>query len=277
MSAYASAVGRTRVTEDVLDPWRANALAALIGREPKFAAGSPLPILWDWIYFHPVVSVAQTGPDGHPRRGDFLPAVTLQRRMFAGGKSAILKPLVLGRPARRHERISDVAEKTGQAGPMVLVTVSNTIEQDGVECVREQQSVFYLDGPPSVPSGGEKIAIPPADWGYEMAPERPMLFRYSALTYNGHRIHYDADYARSVEGYPDIVVHGPLTATMLADLAERSAGTLKRFSFRAKSPLFVGRTVSLRGRREGDNLKLTAYDADGREAMAAEAGTSADA
>ncbi|WP_283193447.1 acyl-CoA dehydrogenase [Rhizobium sp. AN80A] len=272
MSEFDTYLGRSRQATDMLDPWKASALAAVLGRGDTFQSGDALPILWQWVFFLPVVSQAETGDDGHPRRGDFLPPVPLHRRMFAGGRTTIRSPLKLGTPAVRRETIERIEEKQGRNGPMVLVTVSYRFVQDGVTCLEEEQSYVYLDPQPGNPGQSAGQPIPDAALSGSFTADAVRLFRFSALTFNSHRIHYDHPYATGVEGYPDLVVHGPLTAMMLSGLAETGGAAVSSFSFRAQKPLFRDGTVSLRGScEENGAISLTAFDQAGAVAMTAEA------
>ncbi len=232
-------IGRTAETVDSLDPWRARALARALGLEaPEPEEGDPLSATWHWVYFLEAHSHAALGEDGHQARGTFLPPVELPSRMWAAGSIAITggSPLV-GTPARRISSIERIEEKTGRSGPLCLVTVRHRME--GLD---ERQLIVYR----TARKPGSRLSgfVPPAgsdrsrDWN---ADER-MLFRYSALTYNAHRIHYDLDWCRNVERYPGLVVHGPLLATALFDLASVIAADageeIARFEFRAEAPVF---------------------------------------
>lgn len=275
MGEFDTYIGRSRESTDVLDPWRASALAALLGRNQTFREGNSLPILWQWAFFLPVVSPELSGEDGHPRRGDFLPPISLQRRMFAGGRTQLRAPLNVGVPARRIETIARIEKKDGRNGPMVLVTVSHRYEQKGALCIEEEQSYIYLDPQTGADIQADTQPIPEAVLSSSFVADAVTLFRFSALTYNGHRIHYDRPYATGEEGYPDLVVHGPLTAMMLAGLAETDRGPLSSLTFRARKPLFRGKPVALRGvPGESGNVYLTAFDEAGAVTMTAEASRS---
>ncbi|MEO1276887.1 MAG: MaoC family dehydratase N-terminal domain-containing protein, partial [Pseudomonadota bacterium] len=228
-------IGRSEVAEDTLDPGKLRLMEATLDRPPALAEGDALPPLWHWLFFNSPVATQGLGPDGHAARGGFLPPVALPRRMWAGGRLKFDAPLRIGAPARRISTIEAVAEKTGRAGPLVFVTVRHEIEAGGH--LTEWHDIVYrgpADGAPKrepAPNGTPVTRI---------TPSLPLLFRYSALTFNTHRIHYDADYCRDVEGYPGPIVHGPLIATYLAGLAmSQLARPLERFNFRAKQPLFV--------------------------------------
>lgn len=237
---WQEAVGRreSRVEVLAIEPLRRFALATGAVADVEEIP----PPLGHWAFFLPQARDGEIGFDGHPLRGKFLPPIPLPRRMFAGSAITFLSPLVLGREAALVSRIAEVSHKRGRAGDLVFVDVDRTIEQDGCACVRERQRFVYrADGPAiamPVP------ASPPPD-GESWQPEEVHLFRFSAATFNSHRIHYDLSYAREREGYPALVVHGPFTAAKLAALALRD-GPLARFSFRATAPLFLGQPIYLR-------------------------------
>lgn len=241
-------VGRTRQVVERLHPFPAQAFAALLDRDPATTStGGLLPPGWHWLYFHSPTRTSELGADGHERRGAFLPPVPLPRRMWAGGRLEFLHPLPVGVDAERHSTITAIEEKDGRSGPLVFVTVTHEVRVDGTVAVREEQDLVYRQPPPPVPAAP---GTPYADLSslrvLQRFPTDPVtLFRFSALTYNGHRIHYDHPYATSVEGYPDLVVHGPLLALLLLDAADREARPrgLARFAYRGLAPIFCGEEV----------------------------------
>src|SRR5690606_24135017 len=199
---------------------------------------------------------SKIGPDGHASRGEFMPPVTLPRRMFAGARLRFPHPLAIGKPAERVGTIGPIAEKHGQTGPLVFVTVRYEFRQDGRVCVEEEQDIVYRGegGRTPAPAVGPLPPAPEGAWARVVTPDPVLLFRYSALTFNGHRIHYDRTYATEVEGYPGLVVHGPLIATLLLDLLRREmprAGVC-RFEFKALRPLFDIHRFAVCGRRDGE-------------------------
>jgi 3-methylfumaryl-CoA hydratase len=223
------------------------------------------PPLGHWAYFNDAAPPADLGSDGHPKRGRFLPPVELPRRMFASATFAFEAPLALGQPARLDQAIADVRQRSGRSGALVLVDVERRLSQAGALKLTEAQTIVYREAGAATPpvldtgAGGE---------GESWRPNTVGLFRYSAATYNGHRIHYDQSYVREEEGYPDLVVHGPFTAAKLCDLATRIAGApLKAFSFRALAPLFVNQPVRLRAGDEPNTV--IAVRCDGQTAVAA--------
>ena len=270
-------VGREEVRAERIAAWSVQAMAATLGLPQAPAAGEPLPPGWHWLFFNPVVAREGLGPDGHPRRGGFLPPIELPRRMWAGSRLRYLAALPVDSVAERTSRIARIERKVGRRGELCFVTVEHTVRLDGQPCLVEEQDIVYREADP--PGAAAPAAAPqrhgsPAQWGRIVETDTTLLFRYSALTFNGHRIHYDADYARQVEGYPGLVVHGPLTATLLQQLACEHAGgrELATFEFRGVSPLICGRAMRLEGCRTGEHaLSLWACGPDGELSMTASA------
>lgn len=214
--------------------------------------GDTVPTGWHWLYFLPEAAQAQLGPDGHMARGKFMPDLP-GRRMFAGASISVRRPLRVGDSATLTETVSDVVTKQGRTGPLSFVTVNRVITVADEIAVVEDQTIVYAQSAPPRPElrvGGDPVA------GVVLRPDAVMLFRFSALTYNGHRIHYDRDYVREVEGYPDLVVHGPLITLALLDLRPSPSS----FSFRATSPFFVDDEIHL----VDNGSSLDAFHADGR-------------
>ncbi len=268
-------IGNIEETVDVVLARPLAALEATLDRAtPVPGEGDPIPPLRHWLFFLPVVAHSGLGTDGHPLRGGFLPPVPLSRRMFAGGRVEFHRPLRVGDRATRTGTVVDVSEKEGRSGPLVIVTVRYEIATtDGVAIVEEQDLVYrdVTTGGPSVTD--DDGAVPDAPWAHTVTPDEVMLFRFSALTFNAHRIHYDHPYATGIEGYPGLLVHGPLTAMLLADLAsDHHPGPLERFAFRGRAPLYAGSSIELRGTPTGaGRAELSAWSGDGRRAMTAEA------
>ncbi|MFT3821141.1 MAG: MaoC family dehydratase N-terminal domain-containing protein [Rubrivivax sp.] len=274
-TSYDAWVGREEERSERLAAWPVQALAATLDLPAAPAAGDALPPGWQWLFFNPVVPRSGLGADGHPRRGGFLPPIELPRRMWAGSRIRYLAELAVDAVATRRSRIAKVENKVGKRGSLWFVTVEHTTLQAGTPCIVEEQDIVYREAtPPGTPQPRPLPYDGQAQWGRAVEPDTTLLFRYSALTFNGHRIHYDQAYARDEEGYPDLVVHGPLTATLLQQLAlEHGNGRpLARFEFRGVSPLFVGRAFRIEGRAaEGDALELWARGPDGELAMSASA------
>lgn len=228
---------------DSLDPSRANALNAVLGRERQILAGDPLLPFYHQVYFWDAQPANKLGRDGHPQVGQgVIPDVGLPRRMWAGGHLTFIKPLVAGVPAEKRSTCLDVVHKTGRTGPLAFVTLQHDIWQDGAQCLREQQDLVYrADATPTDKKPGPQMVAETPDDQRTVTFDSTMLFRYSALTFNGHRIHYDLAYAQDVEGYDNLVVHGPLLAQMLMLFALDSTGPLDQFKFRGAAPLTLGR------------------------------------
>lgn len=261
IARWSGAIGRTQEAVERLGAAPLRRFALAVGSGPE-AEKYPPPIK-HWAFFLPEIEDRAIGPDGHPERGGFLPPVSLPRRMFAASTMEFPAPLELDQEARLLAQIADVTHKRGRSGDLVFVEVDRTIEQDGRVRVRERQSFVYR-------AAGEAAALPvpsanPPE-GEVWTPGAVNLFRFSAATFNGHRIHYDLPYAREVEGYPALVVHGTFTAARLATLAMRG-GPLTRFSFRAMAPLFLGQPIYL---REAGGQAVEAVRCDGAVAMRAE-------
>jgi 3-methylfumaryl-CoA hydratase len=256
-------VGRQNRVADSMDPFPARALAAALGDETIPKAGDCLAPSWHWLYFLETPSLSGTASDGHPLRGGFLPPVPLPRRMWAAGTVEILQPLRLGRPAEKTSAVQAVELKTGRSGELVFVTIEHKISQAEVLCIREEQTLVYRGMPTTALSLAEtEQSFTDDQWSRIVNPDPVLLFRYSALTYNSHRIHYDRDYATRVELYPGLVVHAPLLVTLLLDLArhEGRLQPLRRFRFRAVRPTFDLGIVHLRGRRDGSNVTMWSED-----------------
>ncbi len=248
-------IGRQERRVDTLHPWPAAALSAALDRDDPPGPGEPLPAFWHHLYFLPVVPAAETGPDGHPRRGGFLPPVPLPRRMWAGGRLVWERPLRVGETLERVSTVRGVTLKEGRRGPLVFVLVEHRFLSDEKTVLVEEHDIVYRT-PPRPEDGVEPPPAPgPGPWRRSWRPDPVLLFRYSALTYNGHRIHYDHPYVTAVEGYRGLVVHGPLLATLMLDLLrrERPTAQLRRFDFRATAPLFVEEELTVHGDPETSN------------------------
>ena len=263
-------IGRTEAVHDTIWQPSVAAMAATLGIETP---QSTLPPLWHWMLFQRWAPATALGVDGHPQRGSFLPPLPgLDRRMWAGGRVVLLQPLPIGAAVTRTTTILAITEKPGASGPLVFVTLRHTIAgPDGPAIEEEQDLVFRATQGEAVKPGGPAPTIVPIA-SHTVTPDAVLLFRYSALTGNSHRIHYDADYARTEEGYPGLVVHGPLQATWLASLAQVAlGGMLSRFSYRGRRPAFVGRMLTLEASNTPDGMRLRTVDADGAVSMTAEA------
>ncbi len=268
--SYAACIGREEEMSGRILASVAETMAAALDLETSPRKGDTLPPGWQWLFFNPVVRRSGLGPDGHPKRGGFLPPIELPRRMWAGSRIRYLADLPVGAEATRKSRILKVEEKVGASGALWFVTIAHAIMCGGATCIQEEQDLVYSDARAAPPPKRHDAA---AQWSEDFTADTTLLFRYSALTFNGHRIHYDQTYAREQEGYRDLVVHGPLIATLLQRVAVAHAGgrRLARFNFRGVAPLFVDRPFRLEGRAETDGAALWARGPDGELAMSATA------
>jgi 3-methylfumaryl-CoA hydratase len=242
-------------------------LAAALDYEYYLARGDTLPPLWHWLIAPPTMRQSQLGSDGHPRRGDFLPPVKLERRMWAGSRVEFHTPLAVGETVRRQSTIMGIDHKDGASGALVFVRVEHRWTGPAGLAVMEEQDIVYRDFPKSAetPKRRPETVTGPSDWEWRLTPDPVLLFRYSAATYNGHRIHYDRDYATNVEGYSGLVVHGPLTATLMMEALRRHMlGHVHAFTFRGSRTLIAGEEITIRGNKtaEGD-VAIFVFDANG--------------
>ena len=266
-------VGRTAESADLVSPVSCRKLANTLGQAATLEVGDVLPPLWHFINHVDAVPMGDVGHDGHPRRGGFLPPVALPRRMWAGGRLTFHGDLFVGDTVTKRSTVESVEMKEGRSGSLCFVSVRHELSVCDEIRITEEQDLVYRDDPaPDAPQPTPKPAPDDADFTATVTPSAVMLFRYSALTFNGHRIHYDRDYARDVEGYPNLVFHGPLTATLLANMAALETGErLASFSFRGMAPLFDDEPFTISGRRDGDELSLWATTPSGGIAMQASA------
>jgi 3-methylfumaryl-CoA hydratase len=255
-------VGKTQTVEDFTAPWPARALIATLDEgDPEPRMGDPLPPLWHWLYFLEAAPASRIGPDGHGERGEFLPPIALPRRMWAGSRFVFEgEPLRIGETARRVSEITSIEPKTGSTGAMVFVTVKHTLSgAKGTALVEEHDIVYREAAKPGETAREPRPAPIDATVTKTVVPDPVLLFRFSALTFNGHRIHYDQPYVTGTEGYPGLIVHGPLLGLLQIELARRSnpGKAPARFEFRALSPLFAGVPFSVAARREADGALTT--------------------
>jgi 3-methylfumaryl-CoA hydratase len=272
---FSAWIGRTETMNETICPWRAAALAATLDWDGAPATGSALPPAWHWLFFNPVARRRALGTDGHPQRGGFLPPVSLPRRMWAGSRLTYHKPLAIGAEATRKSEILKIETKTGQGGALVFVTLRHSISTTAALCIEEEQDLVYRPAatPGAVPPP-KKPAPQSSAWREEIRPDTTLLFRYSALTFNGHRIHYDKTYAQKDENYPDLVVQGPLTATLLQNFVTRTRPEwrLARFSFRGVTPLFVDRPFWIEAAEvEGKPGEISVWARDDEGALSMQA------
>ena len=262
-------IGRSETLHDTIGPTPVVALTATLDHPAApVVAGTALPPLWHWLYFLPMHWQSEIGLDGHAKRGGFLPPVPLPRRMWAGSQLEFRAPVRVGDQVTRTSTIDNVTTKEGRTGKLVFVKVRHELRCNGAgePAIVEFHDIVYRDAkqpgdvdPPPTP------APQGAAWQREIVPDDVLLFRYSALTFNGHRIHYDRQYVTAVEGYPGLVVHGPLIATLLMDLLRREApeADVASFRFKAVRPTFDGPPIRVNGQRSGNEVKLWAQDHEG--------------
>jgi 3-methylfumaryl-CoA hydratase len=268
MSEYKDWIGKTQATNDVASRAPLEGLAAMLDRDMSFWREGELPPLAHWLYFLRPAKESEIGPDGHPRRGGFLPPITLPRRMWAGSRVEFLNPIPVGAEITDRSEVANIVEKQGNSGAMIFVTVRREIVCNAVLAIREERDVVYRDESKAASaSAAPQPDTRKAEWSRAVTPDPVLLFRFSALTFNAHRIHYDRDYAMKTEGYPGLVVQGPLTAMLLMDhyLAKHPHADIARFEFRAERPLFGGAPFQLCG----DGTDLWARTPSGERAMSA--------
>jgi 3-methylfumaryl-CoA hydratase len=259
--SWKSWVGRDEVSVDSVHAGPVARLASVLDRdEGNLTMGCAVPPLSHWLFFLPSAPQRELGSDGHPARGGFLPPVTLPRRMWAGSRIEFVRPLCVGQNIVRVSTIADVQEKQGRSGPLVFVQVRHTVRDENGPLLTEEQDIVYRDiaqtgeSAPGCNEMSTTSASRPTDWRRRVKPDGLLLFRFSALTFNAHRIHYDRPYAQNVEGYPGLVVHGPLQAVLLLDffMRECSSRAVRRFSFVSRRPLFDNAPFDLCGRKASD-------------------------
>jgi 3-methylfumaryl-CoA hydratase len=268
-------IGKQETLHDQVTRFPIAALSATLDRDDAAPeAGDPLPPLWHWLYFLPTARQSILGPDGHPARGGFLPPVPLPRRMWAGGRFTFHQPLRVDEAITRVSTVQDVTIKQGRNGALCFVLVKHQVSGTNGLALEEEHDIVYRDAP----QPGEAPASPrpvrtDGVWQRDIQPTDPLLFRYSALTFNSHRIHYDRRYVTETEGYPGLIVHGPLIATLLIDLLRRNTDQpVATFRFRAVSPLFDIAPFSVHGAPDGKGgAALWARNPTGHLAMEADA------
>ncbi len=275
-SGWSAWVGRRVERVDWVNANHVAQLLATLDRDEAFPReGAPAPPLFHWTLFTPLARQSELGPDGHARRGGFLPPVTLPRRMWAGSRVRFAAPLRVGDRVEQVSTIERVEEKKGRAGTLVFVTVRHLASGPLGLAVEEEQDIVYREAPPpGAPAAATPVEPAPAgEFRREIRPDPVLLFRYSALTFNGHRIHYDHPYVTSVEGYPGLIVHGPLLATLLLDLARRQhpGKEVERFRFKAIRPTFDTSPFEVVGARGEEPGAVRLWSTDNRGQVAIEA------
>ena len=278
-SRFDAWIGRQETISDTITPTPYAALSATLDRPvERPAPGTPLPALWHWLYFLPLHRQSEIGADGHAKRGGFLPPVPLPRRMWAGSQFQFHTPLRVGDSVTRTSTIQSVSEKSGRTGPLVFVKVRHELrhQAEAAVALTEFHDIVYREAPkPTDVAPAPQPAPASSRWEKKWVPDDVLLFRYSALTFNGHRIHYDRRYVTEVEGYPGLVVHGPLIATLLLDLLrwQSPEAVVARYEFRAVRPIFDIHPFHVCGKpaADGRNVRLWARDHEGWLAMDATA------
>lgn len=258
-------IGRKESVEDEITAWPVKAMTATLDRsDPLPARGEPIPLGWHWYYFLEAKPASELAPDGHPRRGGFLPPVSLPRRMWAGGRFEFRRALRIGESARRDSEIVAVEPKRGKSGDLVFVTVRHTIIGSGEIAVIEEHDIVYREAAkPGEAQPAGKPARERAVWTRSLVGDPVTLFRYSALIFNAHRIHYDLPYVMEEEHYPGLIVHGPLQATLLLDLCRRhSERPVRHFDYRAMYPLFHTETFTVNGTPSADGASAEVWTAN---------------
>jgi 3-methylfumaryl-CoA hydratase len=274
---YLQWIGRTENVVDDISPATAAAAAATFDENSQHSGEeAALPSLWHWFYFLAKAPQSNLGSDGHPRRdaGSFMPPIPYPRRMFAGARLKWHRPLIIGRPARREGVIRNIVKKSGRSGELAFVTVNYRVFQENNLCIEEEQDIVYREPGPalSVPETVVLPSVPNGAWSRQVFPDSRLLFRFSALTFNAHRIHYDRPYAISEEGYPGLVVHGPLTAILLLQLVrDNTTQPVISFSFRGQAPLFDLAPFRLIGIPANGRVDLEAQGPDAKTVMTASA------
>jgi len=247
----AALVGRTETREATLHPEPARLLLATLDRDDRaFAPGDALPLLWHWLYFPPATRQSRLGADGHSHGSSLLPALPfLPRRMWAGSRLTSEAPLRIGDRIVRHTEVVSLTPKTGASGRLLFVTLRHRLSSSSGGAVTEEQDAVFREPPRPSPAAAPVVPPRAAEFEHRIGPTPPLLFRFSALTFNGHRIHYDHPYATAVEGYAGLVVHGPLQAVLMLDLLDRRrpARGVARFDFRALAPACVPHPLAVKG------------------------------
>jgi 3-methylfumaryl-CoA hydratase len=264
-------IGRSTEATDVVTAQLVKGLRATLFQEigePR--TGDAAPFTVHWCLAQPVFPMSMLGPDGHPTRGGFLPPVPLPRRMWAGGEIEFLQPLRVGDESTRTSRIADVQVKSGSTGTLCFVSVEHSISSPRGEAIRERQDIVYREMTSSAPAAGKAPPPPPKAQHRETHVSDPvLLFRYSALTFNGHRIHYDRDYVTKVEGYPGLIFHGPLQAALIIEMAAKLQGgkAPRKFTYRGLQPLFEGTEFSVNANSTAGGMELWTANAEGQPTM----------
>ena len=267
-------VGKRQTVKDIISPVQVRQMAATLNDAARMQQPdcAPLPAGWHWLYFNPLEIQSRLGPDGHPARGDFLPPVSLERRMWAGSRLTWQRQFEVGMSIQKDSEILKISHKTGRSGDMVFVTVAHRYSDARGIILEEEHDIVYRPAaqatdPVPAPIAASSLGQPGEMWTRDVVPDDVLLFRYSALTFNGHRIHYDRQYVTTVEGYPGLIVHGPLIATLLMDLLRRQMpdADVASFRFKAVRPTFDLNAFHVHGQPQADGktIRLWATDHEG--------------
>jgi 3-methylfumaryl-CoA hydratase len=262
------------ISTDVL-----NRMSLTLDYDLRFDTGDIVPKLWHWLFFLPSVKASEEGVDGHPKTGEFIPSIEgLDRRMWAGSRFWFHNELYASKYAQKKSRVVSVTEKEGRSGKLGFVLVNHEVYQDDHHILSEEHDIVYKQAPKSETTVGKvnaTLSAPTktAQWSETIKPNPVLLFKYSALTFNGHRIHYDRDFCKNDFGFPGLVVHGPLMATLLIELIRKNMPDTKvlEYSFRIKGPIFDFQTFKVEGCRKGDIVSLWAVNDSGLETVSAQA------
>ena len=266
VSDYDNWIGKTQEIEDNLEVSPLNRMAATLNEQQReYSIGEKVPTLWHWLYFLDSTPQSKLATDGHAKKGEFLPPINLPRRMWAGSRFSFKKSLNVGDKVIRTSHIKDISVKQGKTGVLVFVNVAHELKIDSGLALLEEHDIVYRDNPNpgATPTPSKKSAIKP-DFSEIFTPDPVLLFRYSALTFNGHRIHYDREYVTQVEGYPGLVVHGPLLATLLIDRFQNNNMnlTIRAFEFKALHPVFDLDSFKICSTKVGKDNKATLWIED---------------
>ena len=258
--SFSDWVGNSEERHDTIGAFPANALSATLNLTETFHVGSSLPPLWHWLYFLPIFRLNQRNYDGHAALGGFLPPITLPRRMWAGSRVTFPRSLIVGKDAHKVSTIKSIQEKSGKSGELIFVNVAHQVFQDSQLCIEEEHDIVYRNAPTGANVQSALVkSIETPEFAVQVHPDPVLLFRYSALTFNGHRIHYDHPFCVNTEGYDGLVVHGPLLATMMLELVRNEFPEKKivNFQFRAIAPIFDTTDFEVCGRKlSGSEIEI---------------------
>ena len=269
-------IGNTQCSEDTIEFGQVKKMLATLDEKLILKTGYPLPALWHWLYFLESSANSKLGNDGHTNLGEFLPPIPLPCRMWAGGRFSFLEPIKIGEILKKLSTVKDIKIKHGKNGPLCFITVLHElIDRNGQLRLSEEHDIVYREKPVGLRQISKPLIFPEeAEWTKIITPTPVMLFRYSALTFNSHRIHYDRKYCQEVEGYENLIFHGPLTATLLVSLAvkKRPNRALSNFNFRSTAPLFDNSPFKIHGKQNAtDENKITLWAEGPSKGLAMEA------